>query len=162
MLSRFSLANAQRKALTNGITKMSRRLCLLRLSRITKFGNLSESRLRPEKLSGRNRQHSTQITSLRYLAIKKTDEASQDIYIGVVLREMSFHQSHCIYSTFWKWSCSDQLHFHSVFNSSLRISPLYVPYNGVRLPDIIRLTQCYYHNRGTRLNVMTRFCICSL
>ena len=30
------------------------------------------------------------------------------------------------------------------------------------LPDIILLTQCYYH-RGTRLNaMMKRFCICSL
>ena len=29
------------------------------------------------------------------------------------------------------------------------------------LPGIILLTQCYYH-RGTRLNAMKRFCICSL
>ena len=28
-------------------------------------------------------------------------------------------------------------------------------------PGIILLTQCYYH-RGTRLNAMKRFCICSL
>ena len=34
-------------------------------------------------------------------------------------------------------------------------------YNGGLLPDIILLTQCYYH-RGTRLNAMERFCICSL
>ena len=34
-------------------------------------------------------------------------------------------------------------------------------YNGGLLPDIILLTQCYYH-RGTRLNAMKRFCICSL
>ena len=33
--------------------------------------------------------------------------------------------------------------------------------NGGFLPDIILLAQCYYH-RGTRLNVMKRFCICSL
>ena len=32
---------------------------------------------------------------------------------------------------------------------------------GGLLPDIILLTQCYYH-RGTRLNVMKRFCVCSL
>ena len=32
-------------------------------------------------------------------------------------------------------------------------------YNGGLLPDIILLTQCYFH-RGTRLNVMKRFCIC--
>ena len=33
-----------------------------------------------------------------------------------------------------------------------------VQYNGGLLPDIILLTQCYFH-RGTRLNVMKRFCI---
>ena len=31
-----------------------------------------------------------------------------------------------------------------------------VQYNGGRLPDIIMLTQCYYH-RGTRLNAMKSF-----
>ena len=36
-----------------------------------------------------------------------------------------------------------------------------VQYNGGFLPDIILLTQCYYH-RGTRLNATKRFCICSL
>ena len=36
-----------------------------------------------------------------------------------------------------------------------------VQYNGGFLPDIIRLTQCYYH-RGTRLNAMKRFCLRSL
>ena len=36
-----------------------------------------------------------------------------------------------------------------------------VQYNGGLLPDIILLTQCYYQG-GTRLNVMKRFCICSL
>ena len=36
-----------------------------------------------------------------------------------------------------------------------------VHYNGGLLPDIILLTQCYYH-RGTRLNAMKRFCICIL
>ena len=36
-----------------------------------------------------------------------------------------------------------------------------VQYNGGLLHDIILLTQCYYH-RGTRLNAMKRFCICSL
>ena len=34
-------------------------------------------------------------------------------------------------------------------------------YNGGLLPGIILLPQCYYH-RGTRLNAMKRFCICSL
>ena len=32
---------------------------------------------------------------------------------------------------------------------------------GGLLPDIILLTQCYSH-RGTRLNAMNRFCVCSL
>ena len=39
-----------------------------------------------------------------------------------------------------------------------------VQYNGGLLPDIILLTQCYFH-RGTRLNRLNaskRFCICSL
>ena len=36
-----------------------------------------------------------------------------------------------------------------------------VQYNGGLLPDIILLTHCYFH-RGTRLNAMKRFCICSL
>ena len=31
----------------------------------------------------------------------------------------------------------------------------------VFLPGIILLTECYYH-RGTRLNAMKRFCVCSL
>ena len=36
-----------------------------------------------------------------------------------------------------------------------------VQYNGGLLPDIVLLTRCNYH-RGTRLNAMKRFCICSL
>ena len=36
-----------------------------------------------------------------------------------------------------------------------------VQYNGGLLPDIILLTQCYYH-RGTYLNAIKRFCIRSL
>ena len=36
-----------------------------------------------------------------------------------------------------------------------------VQYNGGFLPDIILWTQCYLH-RGTCLNVLKRFCICSL
>ena len=35
-----------------------------------------------------------------------------------------------------------------------------VQYNGGLLPDIILLTQCYFHG-GTRLNAK-KFCICSL
>ena len=36
-----------------------------------------------------------------------------------------------------------------------------VQYSGGFLPDLILLTQCYYH-RGTRLNAMKGFCLCSL
>ena len=36
-----------------------------------------------------------------------------------------------------------------------------VEYNGGLLPDILLLTQCYYH-RGTRLNAIIMFCLCSL
>ena len=36
-----------------------------------------------------------------------------------------------------------------------------VQFNSGLLPDIILLTQCYYH-RGTCLNVIKMFCICSL
>ena len=36
-----------------------------------------------------------------------------------------------------------------------------VQYNGELLPNIILLTYCYYH-RGTRLNALKEFCICSL
>ena len=35
-----------------------------------------------------------------------------------------------------------------------------VQYDGGFLPDILLLTQCYYH-RGTRLNAMKRVCLCS-
>ena len=36
-----------------------------------------------------------------------------------------------------------------------------VQYNGGLLPDIIVLTQGYHH-RGTHLNALKRFCLCSL
>ena len=36
-----------------------------------------------------------------------------------------------------------------------------IQYNGGLHPDMILLTQCYYH-RGTRLNAMKKFCLCSL
>ena len=36
-----------------------------------------------------------------------------------------------------------------------------VQYNGGLLPDIILLTQCYYH-RAARLNATKRFCIYNL
>ena len=38
---------------------------------------------------------------------------------------------------------------------------LSVQYNGGFLLDMILLTLCCYH-RGTRLNTMKRFCLCSL
>ena len=37
-----------------------------------------------------------------------------------------------------------------------------VQYNGGLLPGIVLLTQQYYYHRGTRLNAMKGFCICSL
>ena len=40
------------------------------------------------------------------------------------------------------------------------INNVNVRYNGGFLTDIILLTQCYLH-RGTCLNAMKRFCICS-
>ena len=40
----------------------------------------------------------------------------------------------------------------------MAINVVSVQYNGGLLPDIILLTQCYFH-RGTRLNAMKRFCI---
>ena len=41
------------------------------------------------------------------------------------------------------------------------VSGLLVQYNGGFLPDILLSTQCCLH-RGTCLNAMKRFCICSL
>ena len=49
----------------------------------------------------------------------------------------------------------------SVWCPCMAINNVGVQYNGGLLTDIILLTQCYYH-RGTRLNAMKRFCICSL
>ena len=40
----------------------------------------------------------------------------------------------------------------------MAINNVNVQYNGGLLPDIIMLTQCYFH-RGTRLNAVKRFCI---
>ena len=48
----------------------------------------------------------------------------------------------------------------TVFLVSRMASNVSVQYNGGFLPDIMLLTQCYYH-RGTRLNAMKRFCIFS-
>ena len=44
----------------------------------------------------------------------------------------------------------------SVWCPCLAINNVSVQYNGGLLPDIILLTQCYYH-RGTRLNAMKGF-----
>ena len=38
---------------------------------------------------------------------------------------------------------------------------VFVQYDSGALPDIILLTQCYYH-RKTRLHAIRRFCLCSL
>ena len=48
-----------------------------------------------------------------------------------------------------------------VFLVSLQAINVNVQYNGGFLPDIILWTQCYLH-RGTCLNAMKGFCICSL
>ena len=48
--------------------------------------------------------------------------------------------------------------FWCPYNMAINVN---VQYNGGFLPDIILLTQCYLH-RGTCLNAMKRFCICSL
>ena len=51
--------------------------------------------------------------------------------------------------------------FVKVFSCPCMAINVSVQYNGGLLPGIILLTQCYYH-RGPRLNVMKRFCLCSL
>ena len=51
--------------------------------------------------------------------------------------------------------------FCIVWCSCMVINVVSVQHNGGFLPDIILLTQWYYHRR-TRLNAMKRFCICSL
>ena len=43
----------------------------------------------------------------------------------------------------------------------MAINNVSIQYNGRLVPDIILLNQCYLH-RGTRLNAMKKFCICSL
>ena len=43
----------------------------------------------------------------------------------------------------------------------MAINNVNVQYDGGFLPDIILWTQCYLH-RGTCLNAMKRFCICSI
>ena len=43
----------------------------------------------------------------------------------------------------------------------MAINNVSVQYNGELLPDIILLTQCYYHHKATRLNAIKRFCVCS-
>ena len=50
--------------------------------------------------------------------------------------------------------------FLQFFWCSCMASNISVQYNGGFLPDIILLTQCYYH-RGTRFNAIKRFCIFS-
>ena len=43
----------------------------------------------------------------------------------------------------------------------MAINVVSIQHNGGLLPDIILLTQCYLH-RGTRLNAIKKFCICSV
>ena len=42
-----------------------------------------------------------------------------------------------------------------------RLMEVSAQHNGGFLPDMMLLTQCYYH-RGTRLKAMKRLCFCSL
>ena len=50
--------------------------------------------------------------------------------------------------------------FLQFFWCSCMVINVRVQYNGGLL-DIVLLTRCYFH-RGTHLNAMKRFCICSL
>ena len=52
--------------------------------------------------------------------------------------------------------CDDHTYIHTYMAINVNVQ-----YNGGFLPDIILLTRCYLH-RGTCLNTMKRFCICSL
>ena len=58
-------------------------------------------------------------------------------------------------------SLSHTHYWHEVGMLKIPAENVSVQLNGGFLPGIILLTQCYYH-RGTRLNAMKRFCICSL
>ena len=57
---------------------------------------------------------------------------------------------------------TDLLCHRSFFNNCKdnKLIVLSVQYDDGLLPDIILLTQCYYH-RETRLDAMKRFCLCS-
>ena len=68
-----------------------------------------------------------------------------------------------MYSVYATTMCDGVLHclVFNVFLVSLHAINVNVQYNGGFLPDIILLTRCYLH-RGTCLNAMKRFCICSL
>ena len=52
--------------------------------------------------------------------------------------------------------------FCFVWCPCMAINVVRVQYNCGLLPDIILLTQCYYHRRGTRLNAMKKFCLCRI
>ena len=59
------------------------------------------------------------------------------------------------------WWCTTLSFVFNVFWCPYMAINVNVQYNGGFLPDIVLLTQCYLH-RGTCLNAMKRFCICSL
>ena len=60
--------------------------------------------------------------------------------------------------------CASLSHTHYVYEVGMLKVPannVSVQYNGGLLPDIVLLTQCYYH-RGTRLSATKKFFLCSL
>ena len=79
-------------------------------------------------------------------------------YLSNIHTEVSNYVLHC----FWLILvvvCTTM--FLVVFWCACMAITVSVQYNGRLLPDIILLTQCYYH-RGTRLNAMKMFCLCGL
>ena len=73
--------------------------------------------------------------------------------------EKQQQQQHSLYNSILLLPCYIDLFLLFSWCPSMAIN-VSVQYNGGLLP-IILLTQCYYH-RGTRVNTIKRFCICSL
>ena len=72
-----------------------------------------------------------------------------------------YYQVHC----FWLVLvvvCTTMFLFVKFFLCPCMAISVSVQYNGGLLPDIMLLTQCYYHHRGTCLNAMKMVCLCSL
>ena len=80
--------------------------------------------------------------------------------------DMALLLPYIVFGRFWPWyvlQCFCLFKFFVCFfcpyiaiNNNVSVQ-----YNGGLLPDIMLLTQCCYH-RGTRLNAIKRFCLCSL